>query len=60
MTGHSIEIKVNPDFVRANEIRRMCGNPGKLVSLLKNKDLQLPIPPLENTLHDMLMAANKK
>jgi len=60
MTGHSIEIKVNPDFVRANEIRRMCGNPGKLVSLLKNKDLQLPIPSLENTLHDMLMAANKK
>ena len=60
MTGHSIEIKVNPDFVRANEIRRMCGNPSKLISLLKNKGLQLPIPPLENTLHDMLMAANKK
>ena len=60
MTGHSIEIKVNPDFVRANEIRRMCGNPSKLISLLKNKGLQLPIPPLEKTLHDMLMAANKK
>lgn len=26
LTGHSIEVVVNPDLLRANEIRRLCGN----------------------------------
>jgi GDP-6-deoxy-D-talose 4-dehydrogenase len=31
ITSHSIEVKVNPAFVRANEVHRLCGNPGKLI-----------------------------
>lgn len=31
LTGHSIEVRVNPAFVRANEVHRLCGDPSKLV-----------------------------
>ena len=27
LTGHSLEISVNPAFVRANEVRSLCGSP---------------------------------
>lgn len=30
LTGHDIEVHVDPRFVRANEIRRLCGSPAKL------------------------------
>lgn len=30
ITGHQIEVRVNPAFVRANEVHRLCGNPSKL------------------------------
>lgn len=30
ITGHSLIVKVNPVFVRANEVHRLCGNPAKL------------------------------
>lgn len=32
VTGHAMEIRVNPQFVRANEVRRLRGSPGKLRS----------------------------
>ena len=35
-TGHSIEVQVNPDFVRANEVRSLCGSPKRLQSLVPN------------------------
>lgn len=31
LTGHSIRVNVNPVFVRANEIKQLCGNPEKLL-----------------------------
>lgn len=31
ITGHAIEVKVNQNFVRANEVHRLCGNPNKLL-----------------------------
>lgn len=31
LTGHRLEVQVNPAFVRANEVRRLCGSPEKLV-----------------------------
>lgn len=31
LTGHHPEIRVNPAFVRANEVHRLCGDPAKLV-----------------------------
>jgi nucleoside-diphosphate-sugar epimerase len=50
ITGHEIQVKVNPAFVRANEVHRLCGNPTKLEACIG------PIhhPSLEDTLRWML------
>jgi nucleoside-diphosphate-sugar epimerase len=34
ISGHDIEVRVNPDFVRDNEIPRLVGSPAKLRSLV--------------------------
>lgn len=57
LSGYSPEIRVNPDFVRASEISRMCGNPKKLQDLLTSKGINLKIPPLNETLATMLVEA---
>jgi nucleoside-diphosphate-sugar epimerase len=56
ITGHNIDVHVNPDFIRSNEIRRMCGNPNKLLALLKDHHIELPIPTLTDTLTKMLLS----
>ena len=50
ITGHTLDVTVNPAFVRANEIHRLCGNPAKLF------DCVGPMPgyELEATLRWML------
>jgi len=53
ITGHDLQIKVNPDFVRANEVHRLCGNPAKLEACIG----PLQHPPLEETLRWMLSAS---
>ena len=60
ITGHNIEIRVNPDFVRASEVHRMVGNPEKLNRLLANNGLSLQIPRLEDTFKSMLSAASNE
>ena len=43
LTGHHPELKVNPAFVRANEVTRLCGDPSKLhqtVGPLPDYDLE--------------------
>lgn len=30
LSGHQIEVRINPDFVRSNEIKTLAGNPTKL------------------------------
>ena len=50
LTGHDIEARVNPAFVRANEVHRLCGSPG----LLESRIGALSHPPLEDTLSWML------
>lgn len=52
LTGHNIEVRVDPNFVRANEIRRLCGSPAKLEAAIG----ALPQYPLEQTLSWMLAA----
>lgn len=52
LTGHQIEIKVNPGFVRANEVKRLSGDASKLKSLLPDWEM----PELTDTLEWMLMA----
>lgn len=36
VTGHTMEIRVNPLFVRSNELKTLCGNPTKLNHLVGN------------------------
>ena len=57
LTGHTMRVSVNPDFVRANEVHRLCGDPAKLDSLLARSGIELVRPSLEQTLGRMLSAA---
>ena len=59
LTGHMPQIRVNPDFVRASEVHRMCGNPQKLISHMKAHGVLLPTISLESTLEEMLLNAKK-
>jgi len=58
ITGHNIEIRVNPDFVRASEVHRMVGSPDKLKQLLTSNGLSLQIPALEDTFKQMVNASS--
>ena len=57
ITSHPIEVEVNPAFVRANEVHRLCGSPAKLQALLTRHGCNLDNPLLEDTLRRMLAAA---
>ena len=50
ITGHRMNVRVNPAFVRSNEVEKLCGDPGKLQDLLGDWGN----PPLEETLGWML------
>lgn len=50
LTGHVMAVRVNPAFVRTNEVRSLCGDPSHLRALIGNWDTQ----PLEDTLGWML------
>ena len=52
LSAHSIEVRVNPAFVRADEVKTLCGNPAKLQSLVGNT----PVIELRETLRWMLEA----
>jgi len=53
LTGHRIEIRINPQFVRANDPPRIVGSNGRLVGAIGS----LATVPLETTLGDMLAVA---
>ena len=57
ITGHTLGVEVNPAFVRANEVHRLCGNPAKLHSLLAQSGVNAVSSPLEDILKRMLAAA---
>jgi nucleoside-diphosphate-sugar epimerase len=50
ITGHTMDVRVNPAFVRANEVHRLCGSPEKLQDSLG----ELPSYELIDTLQWML------
>ncbi len=52
ISGHSIEIRVNPAFVRENEVKTLTGSRARIDALFP----ALPNPPLDETLRWMLNA----
>ena len=54
MTGCTMDVRVNPAFVRANEVHRLCGNPNKLLACTGG----LPEYRLRDTLQWMLQKAS--
>ncbi|MGV8864513.1 MAG: GDP-mannose 4,6-dehydratase [Pseudomonas sp.] len=52
LTGRQIQVEVNPAFVRANEVKTLCGDNSRLKSLVTGWQT----PPLEDTLSWMLAA----
>jgi nucleoside-diphosphate-sugar epimerase len=50
ITGHAIEVRVNPQFVRVGEPRSIVGSPARLQAAIG----ALPLIPLATTLTDML------
>jgi nucleoside-diphosphate-sugar epimerase len=55
LTGHELDVRVNPDFVRPDEVRRLCGDPARLEACLGN----VRHHPLEDTLKWMLDSAGR-
>lgn len=53
ITGHRMDVQVNPAFLRANEVHRLCGSTDKLVAAVG----PLPAYGLEQTLRWMLERA---
>jgi nucleoside-diphosphate-sugar epimerase len=53
ITGHRIDVQVNPAFVRANEVTTLLGNPARLHALI---GADWASPPLHDTLRWMLEA----
>lgn len=50
ISGHRLDVRVNPAFVRANEVRNLTGSPARLHSVIGS----LPSIPLEATLRWMI------
>ena len=50
LTGHQLQVTVNPAYLRSNEILRLCGDPEKLAGVVG----EIPRPPLQETLRCML------
>ena len=53
LTGHQLQVTVNPAFVRRNEILRLCGSVEKLAGVVG----EIRRPPLQETLRCMLDAS---
>jgi nucleoside-diphosphate-sugar epimerase len=60
LAGHSMVVEVNPEFVRANEVNRLCGSPAKLFALCRGANLALNSPSLRETLAWMLFEAEER
>jgi len=50
ISGHEMEVRVNPAFSRPDEVRSLCGSPARVEAMIG----PLQMPPLEETLRWML------
>lgn len=58
LAGHDVHVNVNPEFVRSNEIQRLCGDPSRLRAVWQAADYAWPTAAsLDATLAQMLAAA---
>jgi GDP-6-deoxy-D-talose 4-dehydrogenase len=60
IADHQLRVEINPAFMRANEVRRLCGNPAKLQKLVEAHGDALSSPSLEKTLKRMLLASHAR
>jgi GDP-6-deoxy-D-talose 4-dehydrogenase len=60
VSGHQIEVVVNPAFVRSNEVHRLCGSPVKLDELFKQHSVSRNDLLLEDTLRHMLAVEDER
>lgn len=54
MTSHTIDVRVNPAFVRANEVKRLYGDVTKINALLAKSDVAGQVIGIRETLRWML------
>jgi len=54
ISGHEMRVDVNPEFVRANEVHRLCGDPLKIQTLLARHGCAQEDLLLEGTLRRVL------
>lgn len=59
ITNHPIKIVINPDFIRSNEVHRMCGDAKKLNALFERHQIQLRKINLETTLGNMIASSGQ-
>lgn len=59
LSGHRLLPVVNPAFVRAHEVHRLCGDPGKLQRICIDAGVALPSYSLRDTLAWMLTHAQR-
>jgi GDP-6-deoxy-D-talose 4-dehydrogenase len=52
ISGHDFEVRVNPAYVRGNEVKTLCGSLDKLISTVG----KMPVIPMADTLRWMLGA----
>lgn len=57
LTGRQIEVQVNPQLVRTNDLHKLYGCPDKLDALLASQGITLHRPLLADTLQSMLDAS---
>lgn len=60
LTGHRIDVERSLEFVRSNEVHRLCGSPVKLQTLMAAHGETLHHPSLKDTLQRMLGAPSTK
>jgi nucleoside-diphosphate-sugar epimerase len=54
ITGHHINVKIDASLIRANEVKRLCGDATKFQAVLSRHAEELPNIKLEHTLRRML------
>lgn len=58
ITGHGIDVRIDPRFVRPNEVHQLCGDPGKLKKLMLSAGVPWKLPTLDETLASVLAGLN--